>query len=263
VLHRDVSVVVPARNEEATIGPIVEAVAALAEVGEVVVVDDGSTDATAATAAKVGARVVTASGGPGKGAAMWDGVAAANGDLIVFCDADLTDFDARFVTTLARTLVEAGDGAVLVKADYDRPSSGDHDGNRGSGSGGGRVNQLVARPVLRLLHPDVAHIAQPLGGEYAAWRSALEEVPFVCGYGVELGLLIDLANRYGASAISEVHLGVRRHRNRTLAELAPQAEEVLAVALQRAGVGAGDGVNVDERPPLATLPHRRRPRRSA
>src|SRR5262249_10831759 len=155
----------------------VRATVALPEVAEVIMVDDGSTDTTARTARDAGARVVTATAGPGKGAAMHDGVAAAHGDLVVFCDADLTGFDATFVSRLARTLRDAGDDVVLVKGDYERPD------------GGGRVTELVARPILHLLHPEVAGIAQPLGGEYAAWRDALEQVPFVCGYGVELGLL--------------------------------------------------------------------------
>jgi len=248
VLHTEVSVVVPARNEAGTVGGITQAIAALDGISEVLVVDDGSTDGTATIAATAGARVVAATSGPGKGSAMWDGVAAARGDLVVFCDADLTDFDARVVTTLATTLESASPGTVLVKGDHERPG------------GGGRVTELVARPVLRLLHPHVAHVAQPLGGEYAAWRDALEDVPFVCGYGVELGLLLDLAARHGADAITEVDLGVRRHRNRPLAQLAPQAQEVLAVALQRAGV---PGPEVEERPPLSSLPGRRRRRRSA
>jgi glucosyl-3-phosphoglycerate synthase len=248
VLHTEVSVVVPARNEAGTVGGIIQAIAALDGVGEVLVVDDGSTDGTATVAAAAGARVVAATGGPGKGSAMWDGVAAARGDLVVFCDADLTSFDARVITTLATTLASARAGTVLVKGDYERPGDG------------GRVTELAARPVLRLLHPHIAHVAQPLGGEYAAWRDALEDVPFVCGYGVELGLLLDLAARHGADAVGEVDLGVRRHRNRPLAQLAPQAQEVLAVALQRAGV---PGVKVEERPPLSSLPGRRRPRRSA
>jgi glucosyl-3-phosphoglycerate synthase len=239
VLHHDVSVVVPARNEATTLDAVVQAIAALGYVHEIVVVDDGSTDATAQVASAAGARVVAASSGPGKGSAMWDGVASATGDLVVFCDADLTDFDARLVTTLATTLTRAGRTTALVKGDYERPGEG------------GRVTELVARPVLRLLHPHLAHLAQPLGGEYAAWRDALHEVPFVCGYGVELGLLLDLAARHGPDAIAQVHLGVRRHRNRPLSQLAPQAQEVLAVALQRAG---GPGITVDERPPLASLP---------
>ena len=249
MLHPRISVVIPARNEAATIEPIVREAVALAVVDEVIVVDDGSTDGTATIARQAGARVVEAQHGPGKGAAMRDGVAAASGEAVVFCDADLEAFDPAFVTTLVSALVEGGEAVAMVKADYVRAGEG------------GRVTELVSRPILELLHPHVAHIAQPLGGEYAAWRSVLERVPFARGYGVEVGLLLDVASLFGPASIAEAHLGVRRHRNRTLAELGPQAKEVLAVALHRAGVD----VTTDELPPLtaAPRPDRIRPQRSA
>ena len=238
--HR-ISVVIPARDEAPTVGGIVRAIAGLGFVAEVVVVDDGSTDATASEAAAAGARVIAATDGPGKGAAMWDGVAEAQGDVVAFCDGDLEDFDGAFIEQLVATLIEAGEGVAMVKADYERAGEG------------GRVTELTARPALALLHPALAHIAQPLGGEYAAWRAVLEQVPFVKGYGVELGLLIDIATRFGVETIEQVHLGTRRHRNRPLSQLGPQAQEVLAVALARAGVA---GVSVDELPPLTSDPGR-------
>lgn len=247
-MGHSVSVVIPARNEARTVGQIVSAIVALEGVRDAIVVDDGSTDATAAVALAAGATVIEATRGPGKGAAMADGVAAAAGDLIVFCDADLEDFDPSFITTLASTLAAAGDEVVLVKADYERVGEG------------GRVTELTARPALDLLHPELGHIAQPLGGEYAAWKDVLEEVPFVRGYGVEMGLLLDLAERYGPDSIRSVHLGRRRHRNRSLAELNPQAREVLAVVLARAGLA---GVNVEVLPPLAAGRAPRPARRSA
>lgn len=219
-----VSVVVPARDEAATIAAIVERLVGLGErVHEVLVVDDGSTDETARLAADAGARVVEGyADGPGKGQAMWKGVAEAQGDVIVFCDADLVDFDPSYVTDLVAALL-ADEGAVLVKGRYPRSGTG------------GRVNELVARPALELLHPALASLAQPLGGEYAAWRHALVTVPFVHGYGVDLGLVLDLAQRYGPDAIVETDLSERRHRNRSLDELRPQARIVLEVALHRAG----------------------------
>jgi glucosyl-3-phosphoglycerate synthase len=237
-----VSVVIPARNEAATVAGVVAGALALGPdtVGEVLVVDDGSTDGTAERARAAGARVVEAdpSIGPGKGQAMWKGVAEAAGDLIVFCDADLDPFDPTYLTRLAEALVRRP-GAGLVKGRYHRTGTG------------GRVNELVARPILELLHPPLAHLAQPLGGEYAAWRHVLEQVPFVHGYGVDLGLVLDVAARFGAGAVIETDLGDRSHRNRPLAELRPQATVVLEVALQRAGRLT---MALDECPPLRDVP---------
>ena len=236
-----VSVVIPARDEAPTVGAIVRAAASVAH--EVIVVDDGSTDATAQLAASAGARVVTATAGPGKGQALRQGVDEATGEIVVFVDADLTGFEASWVTRLAEALA-ADDRLALVRATYRRAGEG------------GRVTELVARPVLATLFPEVAHLAQPLGGEYAAWRDVLQQLPFVHGYGVEMGLLVDVADRYGPEAIGEVDLGVRHHRSRPLDELRPQAELVLRVALDRAGL---PGLSVAQSPPLAAEPRRRRP----
>ena len=118
---------------------------------------------------------------------------------------------------------------MLVKAYYRRSFEG-------APTGGGRVTELVARPLLSLLFPKLADIVQPLGGEYAARREALEVLPFVEGWGVELGLLIDIVERFGRDAVAQVDLGVREHRNRPLDELGPQALAILATALRRAGL---------------------------
>ncbi len=225
-----VSVVVPARNEAETVGGIVAMVAAMGPlVSEVLVVDDGSSDDTAAVAARAGGRVIDAARpvtggtvGPGKGRAMWLGLRQSTGDIVVFCDADVSSFHPGYVTGLVEALVERP-GAALAKGTYRR------------GGTGGRVNELVARPALDLLHPHLAHVSQPLGGEYAGWRQAFEQVPFVSGYGVDVGLLIDLAQVFGTGAVVETHLGWRHHRNRPLEELRPQARAVLEVILHRAG----------------------------
>jgi len=249
-----VSVCLPARDEEETVGPIVAAIVrelvyGAGVVDEVVVVDDGSTDATAAAAADAGAVVVAAADvlpgvgpGTGKGEALWKSLAVAAGDVLVFCDADLREFDPAFVTGLLAPLDDPDIG--LVKGYYLRPD------------GGGRVTELVARPMIRLFFPDLAAIRQPLGGEFAARREVLEQVPFVQGYGVDLALLVDVAARFGAGRIAQADLGVRHHRNRSLDELGFQSAAVLRAALSRAGVPDREGwdpADVAQRPPMAEV----------
>lgn len=265
-----VSVCLPARDEEATVGPIVAALCSTlvpaGVVDEVVVLDDGSSDRTAAQSAAAGARVVAvadvlpeAGAGEGKGNALWRGLFVCEGSVVCYLDADVRNFEPHFVTRLVAPLVE--DPSVgLVKGFYERPLHGDP-------RGGGRVTELVARPLLSALFPHLAGLRQPLGGEYAARRELLEVLPFVEGWGVELGLLIDVADRFGVDAIAERDLGVREHRNRGLDELGPQAMAVLLTGLRRAGVApvdvsstlvrdAGDSVAVPlrERPPMITVP---------
>lgn len=227
-----VSVCIPARNEAATLAGVVSPVMGALEgeeplVDEVIVVDDGSTDATAAMAEALGARVVRRSGPPGKGAALAEAARAATGEIVVFVDADVRNFSLRFVSGLVEPLL-VDQGIVLVKGTYHRP------GDDGAGQGG-RVTELLARPLLRRLMPELAFLRQPLAGEVAIRRRALAELVLEPGYGVEIGMLIDVARRYGPAAVTQVHLGTRIHRNRPLAELAGQADEVLAAVLSRTG----------------------------
>ena len=234
---RVVSVLVPARNEAPTIAPVVDAIARshLASAGgsglvdQILVIDDGSTDSTGELAERAGARVLRRRGAGGKGQAMAAGLEESAGDLIVYLDGDVENTTGDFVTGLLGPLL-CDDAITMVKAFYDRPLGE-------SGTGGGRVTELMARPVLRTLFPDLAGIIQPLAGETAAPRSVLEKVGFADGYGVEIALLIDVATEFGADTLAQVDLGVRRHRNRPLAELGPQATEVLHAALERAGMG--------------------------
>jgi glucosyl-3-phosphoglycerate synthase len=240
---RRVSVCIPARNEEESVGAVVgcireELMGAVGVVDELVVVDDGSTDGTAAAARAAGAEVVAAAGilpghptGPGKGEALWRGAHVTTGDVVVFCDADVSSFHAGFVLGLAGPLLRHPDLA-LVKGHYERPIDG-------KPSGGGRVTELVARPLVSLLHPYLAGIIQPLAGEFALRRDVLEAVPFVGGYGVDLGLLIDVAAAFGPDSLAQADLGTRAHRNRSLAELSEQATAVMQVAVQRAGLTRG------------------------
>jgi glucosyl-3-phosphoglycerate synthase len=228
---RTIAVCLPAHDEEPTVGAIVttirsELVEAVPLVDEVVVVDDHSDDATAHVAEAAGARVVP-SAGRGKGSALWTSVRTTTSDLVVWCDADVRDFTAGFVVGLLGPLLTRDD-VTFVKGFYDRPITE-------PGVGGGRVTELVARPLIELLFPSLGGIIQPLAGEYAGRRDLLEQLPFVSGYGVDLGLLIDVAALEGEEAIAQVDLGVRHHRNRPLDELAPQAREVMQVALARAG----------------------------
>jgi glucosyl-3-phosphoglycerate synthase len=241
------SVVIPARDEAATVGKVATVLRrSLMErtpvVDELVVVDDGSTDDTATVASAAGAVVVPAAddGTPtGKGSAMWRGLAATTGDLVAFCDADVSGLDPGFVLGLVGPLLATSE-LQFVKGCYQRP----YYGQPGEG---GRVTELVARPALALLFPHLAAVRQPLAGECAGRRSLLATLPFVGGYGVDLGLLLDVATRAGVHAIAQCDLGERVHRNRPLRELTPQAEAVLAVALQRAGLRRHD---LEEWPPL-------------
>ncbi|MHB1928964.1 MAG: glucosyl-3-phosphoglycerate synthase [Acidimicrobiales bacterium] len=243
---RRVSVCLPARDEEGTVGTVVSAIREqlmrdVPVVDELVVVDDGSRDATAAVAVAAGATVVTAGavlaghpGGPGKGQAMWRGVHATTGDVVAFCDADLLHFDPAFVLGTVGPLL-ASPELAFVKGFYERPL----DGPPGEG---GRVTELTARPLITLLHPTLSPLVQPLAGECAGRRDVLESVPFVGGYGVDLGLVIDVAARFGTTAMAQSDLGSRRHRNRNLAELSAQAVAVAQVALERAGWRDGVGL---------------------
>lgn len=232
--------VIPARDEERTVRGVVASLRPLRDehglIDELLVVDGGSRDATVAEAEAGGAVVVAQSQvlpghGPaeGKGDALWRGVAVSSGDLVVFVDADVLDPDPGLVVgLLGPLLIEPA--IELVKASYDRPLGG-HDGMQRTG--GGRVTELLARPVLATWWPQLSGLAQPLAGEYAARRDLLRAVPFVRGYGVELALLIDTLARRGPEAIAQVDLGVRRHEHQSLEALSRMAAELLHVATAR------------------------------
>lgn len=193
-------------------------------VDEVIVVDDCSSDGTGLIAAGLGARVLRRDASPGKGAAMAQALRFATGDIVVFVDADVRNFGLHYVTRLVEPLF--GDPTiVLVKGTYHRAGN--------DGAGGGRVTELLARPLLRRLVPELAFVRQPLAGEVAVRREALDGLVLEPGYGVEIGMLIDIARRFGPSAIAQVDLGERVHRNRPLADLAGQADDVLDAVLSR------------------------------
>ncbi|HEY0398627.1 MAG TPA: glucosyl-3-phosphoglycerate synthase [Acidimicrobiia bacterium] len=268
------SLCIPARDEAATIGRIVEIarrrlVEAVPLLDEILVVDDHSVDGTGAVATAAGARVVRsadvlpgAGPGSGKGDAIWKSLSASTGDLVAWVDGDITDFGPRFVTGLLGPLLTYP-SVQFVKGFYRRPGGG-------PAGGGGRVTELVARPLIARLFPHLAGVVQPLAGEYAGRREVLEALPVVCGWGVDLALVVDVVARHGLPALGQVDLGTRRHRHRPLDQLSPQAMAILTTALRRAGLPERDAahlvlfdgdhqghevmVEVGERPPLAAFP---------
>ncbi|MGW4032828.1 glucosyl-3-phosphoglycerate synthase [Streptomyces sp. NPDC004838] len=284
-----VSVVLPALNEEATVGDIVtvirrELMEKTPLVDELVVIDSGSTDRTGEVAAAAGARVVHRDdilpripAVPGKGEVLWRSLMVTRGDIVCFIDADLRDFSADFVSGVVGPLLTDPE-LQFVKAMYDRPvgpgfgSAGPGDGSAGpsasaapgepasgapvsgggavsasgggtgsaSGGGavqGGRVTELVARPLLNLHWPQLAGFVQPLGGEYAARRSLLERLPFPVGYGVELGLLVDALHTAGLDALAQVDVGSRKHRHQDDQALGRMAAAIYRTAQLRLSRG--------------------------
>lgn len=236
-----VSVVLPALDEERTVGAIVaeirrELMERVPLVDELVVIDSGSSDRTAEVAAAAGARVVhrdtilpRVPAVPGKGEVLWRSLLVTGGDIVAFVDADLREFSADFVTGIVGPLLTDPD-VHLVKAMYDRPL--------GETSGqGGRVTELMARPLLNLHWPLLAGFVQPLGGEYAARRSLLEQLPFPVGYGVELGLLVDALHTVGLDALAQVDVGVRRHRHQDGQALGRMAAAIYRTAQLRLARG--------------------------
>ena len=242
---RTVSVVLPALNEEATVAGVVASVLPLvgSVVDECVVIDSGSTDRTVPAAAGAGARVVERDEVlsdlpclPGKGEVLWRSLAATDADVLVFLDSDLVEPDPDFVTALLGPAL-CVPGVHLVKGFYRRPLRLE---SAEVGTGGGRVTELLARPLLAALRPELAGVIQPLGGEYAVTREFAESVPFAAGYGVEIGLLLDAHARYGLAGLAQVNLGVRKHRNRSLLQLGVMSRQILGTALARCGVAADE-----------------------
>ncbi|MFI0739476.1 glucosyl-3-phosphoglycerate synthase [Streptomyces sp. NPDC021100] len=273
-----VSVVLPALNEEATVGDIAAAIRRdlmtdeVPLVDELVVLDSGSTDGTARVAAAAGARVEHRDAVlpglpavPGKGEVLWRSLLVTSGDVVCFIDADLRDFSSAFVSGIVGPLLTDPD-VDFVKAMYDRPL--------GEAAGqGGRVTELVARPLLNLHWPRLAGFVQPLGGEYAARRSLLERLPFPVGYGVELGLLVDALHTVGLDALAQVDVGVRKHRHQDGRALGRMAAAIYRTAQLRLGreplvrpeltqfertaegfVPRTYPVDTEERPPMAQIP---------
>jgi glucosyl-3-phosphoglycerate synthase len=241
---RVVSLVVPARNEAATVGDVVTRVRealvdTVALLDEIVVIDSDSTDATYAIATDAGAVVHRAAEirpdlgtVPGKGEAMWKSMFVTRGEVIVFMDADLLDWDTHFVPGLLGPLLTRPE-VQLVKGCYERPMLA---GETVVPFEGGRVTELVARPLIRLLFPELGGVLQPLAGEWAIRRSLFETLSVPTGYAVELAALVDTVRAHGLDALAQVDLGTRAHRHQSLRDLSGMATQILAAALARSGV---------------------------
>lgn len=237
-----VSVVVPALNERATVqgvlAPILQELVPAGLVDEVVLVDGGSSDGTAAIASSLGARVLhlpaTFRGHRliGKGGALWWAQQQAIGDVLVLLDADVEPSRARTTSALLTPLL-VEPGVAFVKAAFDRPLT--VDGVLAHGSGG-RVTEMLARPLLNAWWPSLAGFVQPLAGELAVRRTLIDRLPFATGYGLEIAMLLDVLDLVGLDAMAQVDIGERRHRHHSDAALGRMAAEVLAAAMNRRGV---------------------------
>lgn len=280
-----VSLVLPARDEAATVGAIVtrvreQLVETVPLVDEVVVIDSDSSDGTADAAHAAGAVVHEAAAiRPGlgsvlgKGEAMWKSLFVTTGDVLVFMDADLTEWDTHFVTGLLGPLL-TDDAVALVKGFYDRPPGSTVKGVHSEvPSEGGRVTELVARPLIALHWPELAGVVQPLAGEWAVRRDLFEQLSVPHGYAVELAALVDTARLRGVDAVAQVDLGLRRHGHQPLRDLGAMSLQILAMAAARAAGAepAGDltlrqydatagravptdrAVDVGERPPAVSV----------
>lgn len=275
-----ISVCIPTRNEAATIGNVVRVVRqTLVEdiplVDELTVMDAGSSDGTGEVARGEGATVhleheVLPEEGPGsgKGEGLWKSVYACSGDIICWIDADIVNIHPRFVTGLLGPLL-SDPTIAFTKAFYERPISG-RVGLREKE--GGRVTELMARPLLNAFWPELGAMVQPLSGEFAGRRELVEQIPFYSGYGVELGMLVDIVKQAGVDAIAQVDLDRRVHRNQPIAALSRMSFGILQTAMAhladegrvtpatwstmyRQFVSNGDGYHVEGR----ELPITRRP----
>jgi glucosyl-3-phosphoglycerate synthase len=279
-----VTLVLPAREVADTIGEVITEVSTLVHHGDslvdqTLVVDADSADGTADIAAELGAEVFSENRlmpdygkALGKGDAMWRSLAEARGDIVMFADADSRNFSAHFISGTLGPLLR-DERIAMVKAAYRRPFA---EGTTKREDGGGRVTELMAKPLFNLFFPELAGFVQPLAGEFAATRELFMSLPFITGYGVEAGLMIDTLNHCGLDAMAQVDLDMRQNRHQDLSNLGRMSYSVLRAVLDRASatratasstlagldeyvhaVATGQGLRLDEyveelteRPPL-------------
>lgn len=253
------SLCIPTLNEEGTIARVVDTLrSALIDahplLDELVVIDSGSTDRTCQLAADAGATVIPAADilphlPPliGKGENLWKAVFQCTGDLIAFVDGDIANIHPRFVTGTLGPLIHHPE-IGYVKGFYERPLLAREGVDP---RGGGRVTEILVRPLLDRFCPELASLHQPLAGEYAARRRLLETLPFPTGYGVETAHLIDVWRSHGIAAIAQTDLDERFHRNRSLADLGRMSDQILDAFLPRF---LGQPAHLPERPAMITLP---------
>ncbi|MBI5030149.1 MAG: glucosyl-3-phosphoglycerate synthase [Chloroflexi bacterium] len=242
-----ISLGLPALNEEKTIGKIIKTVRTrfmqqYPLLDEIVVIDSNSTDRTVEIAQGLGVpvyrhpEILTEQGARyGKGEALWKSLYVLKGNILAWIDTDIVNLHPRFVYGILGPLIKEP-RLMYVKGFYQRPL---RVGGKLEARGGGRVTELVARPLFNLFYPELSGFVQPLAGEYAGRREALEAVPFFVGYGVETGLLIDLLARYKLENLGQVDLEERVHRNQSLMALSKMAFEIIQVMMQRVGTARG------------------------
>jgi len=285
-----ISVAIPTLNEGSTIGTIVQDIRrnlmdAAPLVDELAVIDSGSTDGTQEAARTAGAQVFGPSDGSGilgdirgKGENLWRSLYFLSGDIIVWIDGDIKNFNAGFISGLLGPLLTV-DGVAYTTGYYDRPLQ--LPGSPMLPNEGGRVTELLVRPFLSCLLPELSGIHQPIGGEHAGYRRVLETLPFFTSYEVDLGILIDIVRTHGLTAVAQVNLEQRIHKNRPLADLHLEAMGILRALLRRAeqwgrlrvldgdlrttascfgrhDSGHPGALGSVERPPIITLPAYRR-----
>lgn len=236
-----ISVLIPARNEEGTIGKIVSLLKTrysyeTEENIDIVVIDDHSDDATSQVAIDFGAKVISRNDPKspiGKAETILFGIQQCPSDIYVLFDADISNFRPEWLEKLCNPL--HNNSTMLVKATYQRPVP-DLTINSNRFSEGGRVTELVARPLLSMFFPELAQLGQPLSGEFAFRRTLLDSLSFAPGYGIDVGILIDTYKHFGAHCIKEVDLGKRYHSHQELNALSIQAAQVACAIMSRAGI---------------------------